>query len=144
MNDTNAERQVLSKLAELDADALDAFLRLTELAANAQDWPTVELNTERFLAVNPLVPQPHRYLAQASEAAGDKDGAIRAWKTLLLLDPPDPAEAHFRLARLLEESGQPGAKRHLLQALEEAPRFREAHRLLLQMNRQHQQENPSE
>jgi hypothetical protein len=51
-----------------------------------------------------------------------------------LLDPPDPAEAHYRLARLLHQAGDPAAKRHVLQALEEAPRFREAHRLLLEIS----------
>jgi hypothetical protein len=52
---------------------------------------------------------------------------------MLLLDPPDPAEVHFRLARLLRKAGDPAAKRHVLQALEEAPRFRDAHRLLLEI-----------
>ena len=43
---------------------------------------------------------------------------------------------HYRLARLLHKSGDPEAKRQLLQSLEEAPRFRDALRLLLQMNRE--------
>jgi hypothetical protein len=51
----------------------------------------------------------------------------------LKLDPPDAAGAHYQLARLLYRTGHPAAKRHLLQALEEAPRFREAHKLLLEM-----------
>jgi uncharacterized protein HemY len=50
---------------------------------------------------------------------------------LLSLDPSDPEEAHFRVAKLLRQTGEPGAKRHVLQALEEAPRYREALRLLL-------------
>jgi hypothetical protein len=53
---------------------------------------------------------------------------------LLLLDPPDPAETNFHLAQLLHRAGDAAAKRHLLLALEEAPRFREALRLLLEMN----------
>jgi hypothetical protein len=40
---------------------------------------------------------------------------------------------HFRLARLLHEDRQPSAKRHVLLALEEAPRFRTAQRLLLEI-----------
>jgi hypothetical protein len=54
---------------------------------------------------------------------------------MLLLDPPDPVGAHYQLARLLHETGDPAAKRHLLQALEDAPRFREGHRLLLEMTK---------
>jgi tetratricopeptide (TPR) repeat protein len=125
---------VLTKLAALDADSLDVYARLMELGSTAKDWPAVALNAERYLAVNPLTAQPYRHLAQASEALGKTAEAIRSCRTLLLLDPPDPAAAHFQLARLLHQTGDPGAKRQLLQALEEAPRFREGHRLLLEIN----------
>ena len=91
-------------------------------------------NAERFLAVNPLLPQPYRYRARASEESGKTEAAIQSYQKLLLLDPPDPAEVHFRLARLLRQTGDPAVKRHVLQALEEAPRFREALRLLLEIN----------
>ena len=134
LNDTNAERAVLARWAELDADAADTFMRLAEMAASTGDWQVAKTNAERYLAVNPLVALPHRQLAQANEALGQKEEALRAWTTLLRLDPPDPAEAHFRVAVLMDEKRNPDAKRHLLRALEEAPRFREAHRLLLQMN----------
>ena len=133
LNETNEEREVLSKLASLDADATDAFLRLMVLGEAAGDWSSVVQNAGRFLAVNPLLPQPYRHLARASEELGRTDAAIQAYQKLLLLDPPDPAEVHFRLARLLRKTGDPTAKRHVLQALEEAPRFREAHRLLLEI-----------
>ena len=135
LGETNLERAVLSQLAALDSDTTESYLRLMELESAAGHWPPVVLNAERFLAVNPLLPQPYRYLARAQEALGQTQPAIRSLQTMLLLDPPDPADVHFRLAKLLHQSGDPGAKRHLLQSLEEAPRFREAHRLLLEMNR---------
>ena len=134
LNETNQEREVLSKLASRDADALNAYLRLMELSSTTADWPAVVLNAERYIAVNPLVPQPFRYLARASEALDHKPAAIDAYTTLLQLDPPDPAEVHFRLARLQHQAGDPAAGRHVLQALEEAPRFRDAHRLLLEIS----------
>ena len=136
LNETNEERAVLSTLASLAADAVDTYSRLMELNTVCQEWSAVATNAERYLAVNPLAAQPYRCLAQASELLGNRDAAIQACRTLLLLDPPDPAGAHFQLARLLHQGGEPGAKRHLLQALEEAPRFREGHRLLLEMNSQ--------
>lgn len=131
LNETNLERQALAKLAILDAEAIDAFLRIMELASAAGDWSDVATNAERYLAVNPLVPAPHRYFARAQEALRHPDKAIRAYKTLLELDPPDPADVHFRLAKLLYAAGDHSAKRHVLQALEEAPRFLEAYRLLV-------------
>ena len=134
LNETNDERVVLTTLGNLAADDLDTYSRLMELNSATKDWAAVAKNAERFLAVNPLVAQPYRYLAEAAEALGQPEAAIRACRTLLLLDPPDPAGAHFQLARLLHQAGDAGAKRHVLQALEEAPRFREAHSLLLKMS----------
>ena len=122
-------------LSNLEADDVDTFARLMDLSAAVKDWGAVATNAERYLAVNPLVAPPYRHLAQASEALGRREAAISACKTMLLLDPPDPAGAHYQLARLLHEAGDPAAKRQLLQALEEAPRFRDAHRLLLEMTK---------
>ncbi len=85
--------------------------------------------------MNPLIPQPQRYLAQSAEVVGHDEQAIAAIRTLLQLDPPDPAEAHFRLARLLHKRGDAETKRQVLQALEEAPRFRDALKLLRELQR---------
>jgi len=125
---------MLARWAGLDATTTEAFLRLMELGEAAGDWGTVAENAERFLAVNPLVPAPHRYLARASEELGRRDAARRAYEKVLQLDPPDPAEVHFRVARLLAAGGDTvPARRQVLQALEEAPRYRDALRLLLQL-----------
>jgi tetratricopeptide (TPR) repeat protein len=134
LNETNEEREVLSKLAALDADATATFQRLMELNEAAKDWTGVAQNAQRFLAVNPLLPQPYRHLARANEELSQTEAAIQSYDTLLLLDPQDPAEVHYRLARLLRQRADPAAKRHVLQALEEAPRYRDAHRLLLELN----------
>jgi tetratricopeptide (TPR) repeat protein len=134
LSDTAAERKVLEELAARDADASDAFLRLMELSAAEEDWQAVAKNARRMLAVNPLVAAPHRYLAQAAEKLGERDDAIRAYRALLQFDTADPAETHFRLATLLSDDGQRDpAKREVLMALEEAPRFLDAHRLLIEL-----------
>jgi tetratricopeptide (TPR) repeat protein len=133
LKETSQERATLTKLTALDADAVDAYLRLIELAAATKDWPVVAENARRYLAVNPLVPQPHRWLARASEELKQPTEAIAAYQTVLLLDPADPAEVHFRLAKLFNPTDAKAAKQHVLMALEEAPRFREAHELLLKL-----------
>jgi len=125
------ERETLETLAWISNDAYDVYLRLIELGGEAEDWETVRVNAERALAVNPLLPEPYRHLALSDETQGLKNSAIESWLTLLQLDPEDPAEAHFHLARLLKANEKDKAKRHLLMALEEAPRFRQAHQLLL-------------
>jgi len=134
LNETNEEFEVLSKFAKLDSDDTDAFMRLMELDETRGNWPGVVENAERFLAVNPLLPEPYRRLAKASEQVGNAAPAIRAYQRLLLMDPPDPADLHYRLAKLLHKQGDaPGAKRHVMQALEDAPRFPAALQLLLEL-----------
>jgi tetratricopeptide (TPR) repeat protein len=135
LGETNLEKQVLARFAALDKEATDAYLRLMELDAAAQEWPAVFENAQRYLAVNPLVAPPYRFLAQASEAAGDLPSAATAYRALLELEPSDPAEAHFHLARILHRLDDPAARRQVLQALEEAPRYRAALELLLEIER---------
>jgi tetratricopeptide (TPR) repeat protein len=135
LNDTNAELATLKKLAERESDFVDLDLRLIELLVAAKDWAAAANYANQLLEVNPLMGAPYAALAQAEDALGHSEQAIAANRRLLLLDPADPAEVHFQLARLLHARGdaEAEAKRHVLQALEEAPRFRQAQRLLLQI-----------
>ncbi len=130
--DTANERAMLEHVAERESDAIPVYLRLMELGAAAGDWPSVARNAGRMLAVNPLVPAPHRFRGEAAEELHDPQAAIESYRALLEMDPADPAELHYRLAKHLHHLGQNReAERHVLMALEEAPRFRSAHRLLL-------------
>lgn len=129
-----AERATLDQLAERSADAIPTYLRLLELHAADENWAAVAENADRVLAVNPLIREPYRQLARAAEKLDRPEHAIRACQALLQLDPADPAGTHFQLAQLLYAQQQTdAAKRHVLMALEEAPRFLDAHRLLLEI-----------
>jgi tetratricopeptide (TPR) repeat protein len=135
LGDTAGEMEALRRWAEVDEEATDAYLRLMELASAAKDWPLVIASCERFLGVNPLVPPPYRFLARAAGATGDDSTAVIAWRTLLQLDVPERAEANYELARLMFRRGdRDAARRHVLLALEETPRFREALILLREIN----------
>lgn len=134
LGEATEERKVLEQLAVLDSDATSAYRRLTELCLEAEDWEGLAVNAERMLAVDPLVREPYRLLAQASAALKDHGRAIVAYRALLQMDPLDPVDTHYRLARLLVEQGDmPAARRHVLMALEDAPRYRDAQRLLLEI-----------
>jgi tetratricopeptide (TPR) repeat protein len=134
LSDPKAEQKVLEELAMRDGDAIPAYVRLMELHEAAGDWRGVQTNAQRFLAVNPLVPTPHRQLARAAEHLGERDLALSAYRAVALLDDTDPAEVHYRLASLLRDAGKlPEARREVLRSLEEAPRFRAAHQLLLEL-----------
>jgi tetratricopeptide (TPR) repeat protein len=129
-----AEREALERWAALDDAAPDAYARLMELSSAATDWVAVVRNARRFLAVNPLVPTPHRHLGQASEALGDPATALSSYESLLRLDPPNPPEVHYQLARLLGTNDVTRARRHLIDALQDAPRHRAALELLLRLS----------
>jgi predicted Zn-dependent protease len=60
---------------------------------------------------------------------------IQPLSALLEMSPVDPAALHYQLADALLADGQPNlARRHVLWALENAPRYRDAQRLLLQLS----------
>ena len=132
LGDAKQERATLEKLVSLTSDNVDAHSRLMELSVAAEDWPAVLGQGDRLLAVNPLRPAPYRAMATAAQRTGADKQAIDAWRALLLLDPIDPAEAHYQLATLLHKTGDlKAARRQALEALEEAPRYRAAQRELL-------------
>jgi tetratricopeptide (TPR) repeat protein len=138
LGETDQERVVLEQLAARKGDAINAYLRLMELGAQAKDAKATIEYAQRLMAVNPLHKTAHRYMVEAAEQVGDVPRAIESYRSLLLMDPADPARDHYRLARLLQKTGQrSSARRHVLQSLEEAPRFRRAHRLLLQLVASH-------
>lgn len=133
LGETDEEASVLAELAVRDADAGATFLRLIELAEKRKDWQALELNCQRLMAVNPLTVHPHAGLARVAEEQARPELAVTAYQSLLALTPADPAELHYRLASGLQTLGRAGAKRHTLMALENAPRYRQAQRLLLQI-----------
>jgi tetratricopeptide (TPR) repeat protein len=133
LGDEELERALLECWAGREDAVVEAYVRLMELGREANDWALVREQAGRYLAVNPLVPLPFRYLSEAAERLGELGEAVDAWRALLALEPANPAEVHYQLARLLDARGDSGARRHVLQALEEAPRHRPALRLLLAM-----------
>jgi len=143
LKETNAELATLQKFARQEFDFVDLDARLIEMYEAQPNWPEVTKYAERLLAINPLISLPHRMLAEAGIATGNTEQAITALRRLLLLDPPDPVDVHFQLARLLHARGTSDgeAERQVLEALEEAPRFRDAQRLLLQITDEKPQPN---
>jgi tetratricopeptide (TPR) repeat protein len=138
------ERGVLEQFAAINDDAVSANLRLVELQTAASDWSALEQTAARLFAIDPLLNQPHLIRATVAEKRENPAGATRALSRLLLLNPDDPADIHFRLAKSLHAQGKmEDAKRQTLMALEEAPRYRDAHHLLLKLVRQSLPELPS-
>jgi tetratricopeptide (TPR) repeat protein len=93
--------------------------------------------TEVLTAVNwadPLALGGHGELGELLLASRDGAAARREYEVLLALAPLDTATAHFGLARAYRELGDTAkSRRHLLQALETAPNYRPAQKMLLEM-----------
>jgi tetratricopeptide (TPR) repeat protein len=132
LEDPKRERAALERVVSLTDDDVDALNRLMELSLASEDWAAAAKFGDRLLAINPLRPAFYRGLATAAQRLENHKQAIDAWRALLLLDPLDPAEAHYQLATLLHRCGDlKAARRQALEALEEAPRYRAAQRELL-------------
>jgi len=132
--DEERELDVLVRWAARDADSLAARRRLMTLLEARSDWPGLFEAAASALAIQPMAPEAHRRLVAAASELGRAQDVVRSGRALLALGPVDPAEVHFQIARARAELGDlAGAKGDVLRALEEAPRFRLAHELLLEL-----------
>ena len=76
----------------------------------------------------------HQRLGEWYSASANPRAAAREYQAVLALDPADKAEAHYRLAMAYQAlSDQTNARRQVLAALEIAPGFRPAQKLLLEL-----------
>jgi cellulose synthase operon protein C len=83
---------------------------------------------------DPLQSETHLQLADALLAAQRPQEAVREYRALLALDTHDKATAHFGVARSLRDMGdKPGSRRSVLEALEAAPNYKPAQKLLLEI-----------
>jgi tetratricopeptide (TPR) repeat protein len=132
--DPEGERTALLQVAAVSSTAPASLLRLLEIERDRQNWPSLQQQAVRLIEVNPLIPQPYQALAQAAEQLNDVPQALTALETLLQLAPSDPADLHYRLAVQLHKANRhEEARRAVLQALEQAPRFRAALSLLVDL-----------
>lgn len=134
LGETVLEREVLTENVAKSSDALPALRRLIEIAGDEDDWEAVLEYAADIIAVNPMLQEGQFALAEAAEKQGDFGKAVGALRALAQMDPVDPASIDYRTGRALRNLGSNAeAKHHVLRALLEAPRYREAHELLLQL-----------
>ncbi len=131
--DTAGERRMLTEHLQRSADDVQSALRLQELCVTAQEWPDVIRCGQWIFAADPFRAEVQERLVQAGQATGDVAVVAAALQCLLQLQPDDAARLNFRLAQLWRESQPAEARRRVLMALEQSPRYREAHQLLLSL-----------
>lgn len=107
------------------------------------EWLTESGQSERAIGVftsanlvDPLDAELHGMFGDLLMDTGDAQGALREYDVLMALDPLDKASAWYRLASANQALGHSAlAQQQLLLALEMAPNYRPAQRLLLQITR---------
>ncbi len=89
--------------------------------------------------VQPLDTELHETLGRLMLDQNDARGALREYQILLALNPHDRANAYLRVAEAHKAAGNIDQSRHhVLMALDFAPGFRPAQRLLLELSRSEQ------
>jgi tetratricopeptide (TPR) repeat protein len=120
------------KIGGRDPESLKLLAKTLEEAGRTAEAADA-LNRLNF--IYPMDAEAHRSLGGLWLVQGNAKGAIREYDAVLAHKPQDPAQAHFDLARAYHADKQDEqAKEELLAALEAAPGFRPAQKLLLELS----------
>jgi tetratricopeptide (TPR) repeat protein len=114
-------------------EAIQLLAKLEEEAGNVEK--AVEV-LERQLWIYPVNDEAlHSRLGEMRASLGRWPGAAEEFAAVVAMKPADPAQAHYRLANAYKNTGRlDAAQEHVLLALEAAPGYRPAQKLLLELN----------
>ncbi len=122
----------LEQLARQDESSFDALAELSLAYGILGDTAKAAAALDAALWVNPFDISMHERLARMYERIGESGKRVRERRAVVALNPVDRAEALYQLALAEHAAGDlVGARREVLQALEEAPSFAQAQELLL-------------
>lgn len=114
----------------------EALKRLAARLEDAGDTADAIAALETVTYVQPLDDDLHETLGRLLLDSNDGKGALREFEILLALEPHDKANAYLRVAEAHRALGNiEESRRNVLQALDFAPGFRPAQRLLLDLSR---------
>jgi tetratricopeptide (TPR) repeat protein len=133
--DASAETSILTAYEHQGGQMPDALKRLAELEAAGGQPAEAVATLERINYIYPVKDEElHRRLGDLLYAQKDYAEAIREYNVLVASNPVDKAGAEFDLAQAYFASGQKDkAEDSVLAALEIAPGYRPAQKLLLEL-----------
>jgi tetratricopeptide (TPR) repeat protein len=134
-NDYTSEAAILADYEHRGGQMPDALKRLADLEEAAGNPREAVATLERVNYIYPVKDERlHQRLGDLLYAQKNYDGAIREYKTWVASNPVDKAGAEFNLARAYFAAGQKDkAEETVLAALEIAPGYRPAQKLLLEL-----------
>ena len=126
------ELQRYAKMGGRDPSTLKTLADDLQAGGNKKEAAAV---LERVNYIYPMDGAQHQQLGLLLLDLNNHAGAIREFRAVVARDPIDPAQAHFNLARAYNQNHQnEQAMDELLAALEKAPGFRPAQKLLLELS----------
>jgi cellulose synthase operon protein C len=124
----------LQALTERNDDDFESFKQLAQWLVEAGKPAQAIQSLQNAMYIDPFDQLAHELLGELALGQRDLPLALRTYRALLALDPPDKASAHFHVASVLLEMGKKeDAKKEALAALEIAPGFEPAQELLLKV-----------
>ncbi len=132
--DTVTALREVANVTTRNESAWEANLMEADLREKRRDLPGTLAALDRLFWIYPYDPELHVRAATIAGALGDHPRAVRERRAVIALMPTDLLDARYELARALAASGDvAGARRELLQVLEQAPSFEKAQALLLEL-----------
>ena len=127
-----AELKRYSDIGGRDPQLLDV---LSQMQIDAGDKRAAKVTLERINEIYLRDDKAHQKLGDIDMELGDAKGAAREYAAVVALKPVDPAGAHFQLAKALAADHRTAeAKDEVLSALETAPDYKPALKLLLDLS----------
>jgi Flp pilus assembly protein TadD len=124
----------ITRVTTRSETAWEANIMEVQLREKLGDTLSTRAALERLLWISPYDVELHGKLAELAMRAGDHRTALRERRAIVALNPPDPIDARYELARALAASGDvASARRELLGVLEQAPSFEKGQALLLEL-----------
>jgi cellulose synthase operon protein C len=134
-NDKKDADAELEKYVHIGGRNPSTIMTLAKDLAAAGNKKEAAAVLDRLNYIYPMDPEQHRMLGELWLDQGNAQGAIMEMRAVLARNPLDPAQAHYDLARAYDLNHQRDqAKDEVLAALETAPGFRPAQKLLLELS----------
>lgn len=130
-------REELEKYSQLGGRSPVVLKKLATLEEKAGDKKAAARTLNKLNFIYPIDEELHRRLGGLWSDLGNRAGAINEFRTLVAMNPVDTAGANFALAQSYHAAGRyVDAKDAVFQALEAAPGFKPAQKLLLELDRE--------
>ena len=124
--------EVLTAYQKMGGESPDALKELAGLEEESGHIKEAAATLDELNFIYPEDEDMHRKLGELWLAQGNNAGAVREYSAVLAMKPLDTASAHYDLAKAyLAEGDKASAEEQVLGALEAAPGFKPAQKMLL-------------